>query len=56
MKDGNHWHGTLNSLDGNRFWGHNQALHSIDDDNHECCAVNCTGTVNKYKFKKYICM
>ena len=33
---------------------HNQALHSIDDDNHECCAVNCTGTVNKYKFKKYM--
>ena len=29
---------------------HNQALHSIDDDNHECCAVNCTGTVNKYMY------
>ena len=37
------------------FWGHTiKPCHSIDDDNHECCAVNCTGTVNKYKFKKYM--
>ena len=37
------------------FWGHTiKPCHSIDDDNHECCAVNCTGTVNKYKFLKNI--